>query len=130
IALLRRQIPGGIDDREARLAQPFLQPVSTHHETAFLTHAPCSSVDGHRTETETETPVLPALLLDLADVDLSHLAGGTHVRTTAGLAVNAAALADADEPYPARAGRRAHILGFHQAGIGGKVLIGDPAGED
>ena len=52
------------------------------------------------------------------------------MRAAAGLAVDQAFVADADEPDAARALRRAHILGFDQPRIGGKVSVADLAYEN
>src|SRR5690606_20431396 len=71
----------------------------------------------HRTEPKAEPPVLAPLLLDLADMDFAHLRRGGDMGATAGLAVDRAALADADQADAARAGWRSHVLGFHQRRI-------------
>src|SRR5690606_14939560 len=80
-----------------------------------------------RAEADAEPAVLPALLLDLADVNLANLACGDDVGAPAGLGVHAAVSADEDEPDAPGARRRAHVLRLHQPGIGRQLLLGDPA---
>ncbi len=60
------------------------------------------SLRRRRPEADAEAPVLAALLLDLADMDLADLGGRVHMRAAAGLAVDRRVLADADQPDLAR----------------------------
>src|SRR5690606_25516539 len=83
-----------------------------------------------RPEPDAEAPVLPALLLDLADMDLADLAGPSNMCASAGLAVNGGVFADAHQPDAPRSARRPDILGFDQARVGRQFVIRDPANED
>src|SRR5262245_9842635 len=74
---------------------------------------PCSEsrlLQGQRAEAYPEAPVLAALFLDLADMDLADLAGALHMRAAAGLAVDHRVVADANQPDATRAGGRADVL--------------------
>ncbi|CUX23184.1 hypothetical protein AGR3A_Cc260256 [Agrobacterium tomkonis CFBP 6623] len=95
--------------------------------TMFL---PISGNSFRRAETNAEPPVLLALLFYLGNVNIAYFLRFGNMGAAAGLAVDAGIFADADEADPAKAHRRAHILGFDDARIGLKFLIGDPLQED
>src|SRR5690606_15718954 len=67
-----------------------------------------------RTKAQAESTVLTALLLDLADVNLTDFPSPRHMRTTARLAVDHGILPDAGEPDLPGAGGRTHILRLHE----------------
>src|SRR5215212_5329419 len=78
-------------------------------------------------QSDPDTPVLLALLLDVGDANGPDLARPTHMGAAAGLQIDAV---DLDKPDPAGSAGRLHRHGLHEARIGIEFLIGDPAFPD
>src|SRR5690348_13567423 len=92
VALLRRQIPGTINDLQARLSEPLLKPLRRDEEEVLIGHLRSSRRETfgalrraapqkiqtilcrRRPEADAEAAVLATLLLDLADMDIADLA--------------------------------------------------------
>src|SRR5450631_1548825 len=68
--------------------------------------------------------ILFAFFFDLRHPHGADFLGGAHMSAAARLQVEVGYL---DQPYPASAHRRLHRHGLHLAGIGGELLVADPA---
>ena len=74
-----------------------------------------------------DPPVLPALLLDLAEPKPADLAGARHMGAAAGLKIDLSlALPDPDEAHAPGPARRRDRHSLDQPGTGRELRIGDP----
>ena len=123
----RRQVPGPVDDSDLRLAEMGGQPIASDeilagHEQRFL-QPKCASI-ARGFKGDAHTPVDPAFLLDADDDCAADFAGARDMGSAARLEVEAD---DLDQPHAAGSGRRLDRHGLDQAGIGGELLVADPA---
>ncbi len=90
IAVLRGQIPRGVNDPEFRCAKLFLDPISIDDEAALVSshsYIPLRGIPG-RTESDSEPAVFLTLFLDLRDMNCADFLRFGHMRATAWLAVD------------------------------------------